>query len=68
MEPIFFLLIKKIIIKVINYKYFIKINIIVIFNQIRIYPENEIYMFFIIYFRIYYYKILFFKFINKLAI
>ena len=63
-----FFLIKKIITKIIRYKYFIKIDIIIIFNKIRIYLKNEIYIFFIIYFGIYYYKILLFRLLNGLTI
>ena len=57
--------IKEIINKIFNYKYFSKFNIIVIFNKIRIYPDNENIITFIIILKSYKYKILLFRFINN---
>ncbi len=41
-------LIKETLARVINYKYFIKLNIIAIFNKLRIYLNSEEYIYFFI--------------------
>ena len=63
----FIFLIKKTLIKIIDFKYFIKLNIIVIFNKFRINSNSENFITFIIFLNFYKYKILLFKFINELV-
>ena len=60
----FISLIKKTLIKVIDFKYFIKLNIIVVFNKFCMNSNNENFITFIIFLNFYKYKILFFEFIN----
>ena len=62
----FFFLIKKIIEKILNYKYFIRLNIIAAFNKFRMNSDNEDFTIFIIALRIYKYKILSFGLTNEL--
>ena len=61
----FIFLIKKTLIKIIDFKYFIKLNIIVIFNKLRINSNNKNFITFIIFLNFYKYKVLLFKFINE---
>ena len=58
-------LIKKTLIKIINFKYLIKLNIIVAFNKFRINSNNENLITFIIFLNFYKYKILLFELINE---
>ena len=60
----FISLIEKTLIKVINFKYFIKLNIIIVFNKLRMNSDSENFITFIIFLNFYKYKILFFEFIN----
>ena len=60
----FISLIEKTLIKVIDFKYLIKLNIIVVFNKLRMNSDNENFTTFIIFLSFYKYKILFFEFIN----
>ena len=60
----FISLIEKTLIKVINFKYFIKLNIIVVFNKLHMNSDSENFTTFIIFLNFYKYKILFFEFIN----
>ena len=60
----FISLIEKTLIKVIDFKYFIKLNIIVVFNKLRMNSDNENFITFIISLNFYKYKILFFELIN----
>ena len=60
----FILLINKILIKIKNYKYLIKLNIIAIFNKLRIYLNNEDFIIFIIFFKAYKYRMFSFKLTN----
>ena len=60
----FIFLIEKTLIKVIDFKYFIKLNIIVVFNKLRMNSNSENFITFIISLNFYKYKILFFEFIN----
>ena len=60
----FIFLIEKTLIKIIDFKYFIKLNIIIVFNKFRINSNNENFITFIIFLNFYKYKILFFEFIN----
>ena len=57
-------LIKKFLIKVINCKYISKLNIIVVFNKFRIIENNENFITFIYFLKIYKYHVLLFDFIN----
>ena len=57
-------LIKKTLIKIINCKYISKLNIIVAFNKLRMIENNENFITFICFLKIYKYHVLFFDFIN----
>ena len=50
-----------------NCKYFIKLNIIFVFNKLRINENNEKLIIFVIFLKSYKYKILFFEFTNDLT-
>ena len=62
----FLFLIKEIIEKIIECKYFIKLNIIVIFNKFRMHFNSENYIIFIIILNVYKYFTLLFDLINEL--
>ena len=62
------LLIKKIIKKLIKYKYLIKLDVIIIFNKLYIYLDNENLITFIITLRFYKYHVLSFDLINESSI
>ena len=57
--------IEKMINKILKYKYFIYLNIIFIFNKLRIYSNNEDFIIFIIILKIFKYRIFFFNLINN---
>ena len=59
---------KKVINKIIKYKYLIRLNIIIIFNKFRINFDNGNFIIFIITLKIYKYKIFFFDLINNFNI
>ena len=59
-------LIKKVIKKIMNYKHLTRLNIIAIFNKLRINFNNENFTTFITIFEIYKYKILSFELTNEL--
>ena len=61
----FIFLIEKTLIKIIDFKYFIKLNIIVVFNKFRINLNSENFITFITFLNFYKYKILLFEFINE---
>ena len=61
----FIFLIKKTLTKIINFKYLIKLNIIIVFNKFRINPNSENLITFIIFLNFYKYKILLFELINE---
>ena len=63
----FLLLIKKIIEKIIECKYFIKLNIIAVFNKFRMHFDSENYTTFIITLSVYKYRVLSFELINELS-
>ena len=63
----FISLIEKILAKVINFKYFTKLNVIAIFNKLYMDSESENLITFIIFLGFYKYKMLFFGFINDLV-
>ena len=63
----FLFLIKKIIKKIIECKHFIKLNIIVVFNKLRMHFNNENYIIFIIILNAYKYRILLFELINDFS-
>ncbi len=58
-------LIKETLTRVINCKYFIKLNIIVVFNKLRIHFNNKDYIIFITFMNVYKYHVLSFNLINK---
>ena len=60
----FISLINEILIKIQDYKYFIKLNIIAIFNKLRMHSNNKNFIIFIIFFETYKYRMLSFKLIN----
>ena len=60
----FISLINEVLIKIQDYKYFTRLNIIVIFNKLRIYSNNENFITFIIFFEIYKYRMFSFELIN----
>ena len=62
----FLFLIKKIIEKIIEYKHFIKLNIIIIFNKLRMHLNSENYITFITILNVYKYCVLSFNLINDL--
>ena len=64
----FILLINEILIKIQNYKYFIRLNIIIVFNKFRMHLNNENFIIFFIFFKIYKYRIFSFKLINDFII
>ena len=59
------LLIKETLVRVSNRKYFIKLNIIVVFNKLRMYLDNKDYIIFVIFISVYKYYMLSFDLINK---
>ena len=61
------LLIKKIIKKIIECKHFIKLNIIAVFNKLRMHFDNENYTTFITVLSAYKYRVLSFELINELS-
>ena len=58
-------LIKKIIEKIIECKHFIKLNIIIVFNKLRMHSDNENYTTFITILNVYKYRVLSFDLINE---
>ena len=60
-------LIKKTLARVISCKYLIKLNIIVAFNKLRMHSNNENYIIFVIFMKVYKYHVLLFDLINELA-
>ena len=58
-------LIEETLTKIIDFKYFIKLNIIVVFNKLRMNLNSENFITFIIFLNLYKYKILLFEFINE---
>ena len=60
----FISLIEKTLTKIIDVKYFTKLNVIAIFNKFRMNSKNENLITFIIFLNFYKYKILFFDFTN----
>ena len=63
----FLFLIKKIIEKIIKCKYFIKLNIIAVFNKLRMHLDNENYTIFITTLNVYKYRVLSFDLINNFS-
>ena len=59
-------LIKKIIEKIIKCKYFIRLNIIIVFNKLRMHFDNKNYITFITILSAYKYRVLLFELINNL--
>ena len=64
----FISLINKILIRVQDYKYLTRLNIIAIFNKLRMHSKSENYITFIIFLRVYKYRILLFDLTNELII
>ena len=59
------LLIKETLARVTDYKYFIKLNIIVVFNKLRMHLDSEDYIIFVTFINVYKYHVLFFDLINE---
>ena len=59
------LLIKEILARITDCKYFIKLNIIVVFNKLRMHFNNKDYIIFVILIYVYKYYVLSFNLINK---
>ena len=64
----FILLINEILIKIQNCKYFTRLNIIVVFNKLRMHFDSEDFIIFITFFKIYKYRMLSFELINNFII
>ena len=60
-------LIDKILVRIQEYKYLTRLDIIAIFNKLRIHSESENYTIFIIFLRTYKYRILLFDLTNELT-
>ncbi len=60
-------LIKKTLARVMSCKYLIKLNIIVAFNKLRMHLNNENYITFVTFMKVYKYHVLFFDLINELT-
>ena len=58
-------LIKETLTRITDCKYFIKLNIIVVFNKLRIHLDSEDYIIFVTFMNVYKYHVLFFDLINK---
>ena len=63
----FLFLIKEIIEKIIKCKHFIKLNIITVFNKLRMHLDNKNYTTFITILNVYKYRVLSFNLINELS-
>ena len=61
------LLIEKTLIRIINCKYLTKLDIIVVFNKLRIYSKNEDFTIFVIFIKVYKYYMLLFELTNDFA-
>ena len=59
------LLIDEVLTRIQSYKYLTRLNIIVVFNKLRIYLDSEDFTIFIIFLDIYKYRVLLFELINK---
>ena len=64
----FIFLINEILIKIQDCKYFIRLDIIVIFNKLRMHSDNEDFIIFVISFKAYKYRVFSFKLTNDSAI
>ena len=64
----FIFLINEVLIRIQNCKYFIRLNIIAIFNKLRMHLNNEDFITFIIFLEAYKYRIFSFELINDLII
>ena len=60
----FILLIDEILIKIQDCKYFIRLNIITIFNKLKMHLNNKNFIIFVIFFGAYKYRVLLFELIN----
>jgi len=60
-------LIEKTLARVMSCKYLIKLNIIVAFNKLRMHLNNENYVTFVTFMKVYKYHVLFFDLINELT-
>ena len=60
------LLIEETLARITNCKYFIKLNIIVVFNKLRMHFNSEDYIIFVIFMNVYKYYLLSFNLINEL--
>ena len=59
--------IEKIFVKVMNYKYLTKLNIIAVFNKLRMHLKNKNLIIFVIFLKVYKYYVLSFHFTNELV-
>ena len=64
----FISLIDEILTKIQDYKYLTRLNIITVFNKLRMYSNNENFIIFVISFKVYKYRMLLFELINGLII
>ena len=64
----FISLINEILIRIQDYKYFIRLNIIAIFNKLRMHSNNEDFIIFVISLEVYKYRVLSFELINESVI
>ena len=64
----FISLINEILIKIQDYKYFTRLNIVTVFNKLRMHSNNENFIIFVISFKVYKYRMLLFELINDLII
>ena len=64
----FISLIDEILIKIQSYKYFTRLNIIIVFNKLRMHSDNKDFIIFVIFLKIYKYRMLLFELTNDLII
>ena len=60
----FILLINEILIRIQDYKYFTRLNIIIAFNKLQMHSNNENFIIFVISLKVYKYRVLLFELIN----
>ena len=60
----FILLINEILIRIQDYKYLTRLNIIIVFNKLRMYSNNENFIIFVISLKAYKYRVLLFELTN----
>ena len=60
----FISLINKVLIRIQDYKYLTRLNIIIVFNKLRMYSNNEDFIIFVISFKVYKYRVFSFELTN----